>query len=140
MRKRELAGKAHGWFRTWFGKVWKVRGGGLYACGYAITFVILEIQTIFGDIAEADGPVDFVQNQAFEMVFRFLGESLQNMIFAFMWPVPVVQFNPPAGAIALGIAYFLFPMTLKKPIERWLFPDMEETLHAGAENEARKHK
>lgn len=126
MKPQQLADQAHGWFRTWFGKVWKVRGGGLYACGYAITFAVLEVKTIFGDIAEAEGPIDFVKEQAFEMAFRFLGETLQNMISAFMWPVPVVQFNPPVGVIALGIAFFLFPMTLKKPIERWLFGEEDD--------------
>ena len=126
MKPQRLADQAHGWFRTWFGKVWKIRGGGLYACGYAITFAALEIKTIFGDIADAEGPVDFVKEQALEMAFRFLGETLQNMIYAFMWPVPVVQFSPPVGAIALGIAFFLFPITLKKPIEHWLFGEDDD--------------
>lgn len=123
MRAERLAGRVSGWFRTWFAKVWKVRGGGLYACGYAITFVVLEIRSLFGDIADADGPVQFVQEQAFEFVFRFLGESLANMIEAFLWPLRVLQFSPPYGAIALGLAFVLFPITLKKPIERWLFGD-----------------
>jgi hypothetical protein len=127
VKPQHLADRAHGWFRTWFGKVWKVRGGGLYACGYAITFAILEIKTIFGDVVEADGPIDFVKEQAFEMMFRFLGETLQNMISAFMWPVWFVQFNPPIGAIALGVAFFLFPVTLKKPIEHWLFGENDDS-------------
>ena len=123
MKPQHLADRAHGWFRTWFGKVWKVRGGGLYACGYAITFAVLEVKSIFGDIAEADGPVDFVEHQALEMVFRFLGDSLRNMIEAFIWPVHVLEISPPYGAVALGLAFILFPVTLKKPIERWLFGD-----------------
>jgi len=27
---------SHGWFRTWFRKVWKIRGGGLYALGFIV--------------------------------------------------------------------------------------------------------
>jgi hypothetical protein len=40
-----------------------------------------------------------------------------------MWPVYVAILWPPAGAIALGLAFVLFPRYLKKPIERWLFHD-----------------
>ena len=37
-------------FRTWFRKVWKVRGGGLYAVGFAATFVYLEITSLADDV------------------------------------------------------------------------------------------
>lgn len=116
-----LPGKAHGWFRTWFGKVWKVRGGGLYAVGYALTFAYLEVRAIISELAEADGVVDFFTNQLFEFFFRFLSETMLNIVQAFIWPAHVVQIAQPYGAIALGIAFVLFPYTLKKPIERWLF-------------------
>lgn len=115
-----LPGKAHGWFRTWFAKVWKIRGGGLYACGYAVTFLVLEIRSLAGDVFEADGIVDFFTEQIFETLFRFLGESLANMISAFMWPIYLVQLNPPWGAIGLGLAFAIFDLVLRKPIERWL--------------------
>jgi hypothetical protein len=29
INSKDVADKAHGWFRTWFAKVWHVRGGGL---------------------------------------------------------------------------------------------------------------
>ena len=45
-----LLEKSHGWFRTWFRKVWEVRGGGLYACGFAVTFVIFEIGSLADDV------------------------------------------------------------------------------------------
>ena len=119
-RPETLPGKAHGWLRTWFAKVWQIRGGGLYACGYAVTFLVLEIRSLAGDVFEADGIVDFFAEQIVETLFRFLGESLSNMISAFMWPVYLVQLNPPWGAIALGLAFLLFDLVLRKPIERWL--------------------
>jgi len=115
-----LPGKARGWFRTWFAKVWKIRGGGLYACGYAVTFIVLEIRSLAGDVFEADGFVDFFTEQIVETLFRFLGESLSNMINAFLWPVQVISYRPPVGAIGLGLAFLLFDMVLRKPIERWL--------------------
>ncbi len=115
-----LPGKAHSWLRRWFAKIWKVRGGGLYACGYAVTFLVLEIRSLAGDIFEADGLVDFFTEQLVESLFRFLGESLSNMISAFLWPVYLVQWNPPWGAIGLGLAFAVFDLILRKPIERWL--------------------
>ena len=118
-----LPGKAHGWFRTWFGKVWKVRGGGLYAVGYALTFAYLEVRAIVSEIAEAEGVVDFFTGQIVEFLFRFLSETLVNMIQAFIWPVFVIQAWQPFGLIALVLAFILFPIWLKRPIERWLFGD-----------------
>ncbi|MBT8086600.1 MAG: hypothetical protein KJO46_01135 [Gammaproteobacteria bacterium] len=130
-----LPGKAHGWFRTWFGKVWKVRGGGLYAVGYALTFVLLEVRAIFQELAEADGVVDFFTNQIIEFVFRFLSESLVNMISAFLWPVYLIELWQPYGLILLAALFVLFPIVLKKPIERWLFgSEAADELGYGDEN------
>lgn len=112
-------------FRLWFAKVWKVRGGGLYAVGWAGTFLYLEVTTILGEIVEADGVIDFFTGQLFEFVFRFLGESFMNMGLAFGWPVYIAQWNPPFGAIALGIAFVLFPKYAKPHISKWLFPNGE---------------
>jgi len=111
------------WYRRWLAKVWHTRGGGLYAVGYAITFVYLEARTILSELFEAEGIVDFLSNQLFELIFRFLGESLMNMVQAFMWPVEIVQFWPPFGAIALGLAFLAFDKYLRKPVERWLLDD-----------------
>ena len=124
-RPGALPARAHGWFRTWFAKIWKIRGGGLYACGYAATFLVLEIRSLAGDVFEADGIVDFFTEQLFETLFRFVGESLSNMISAFMWPLYLVQWKSPWGAIGLGVAFGLFDLVLRKPIERWLTVDTE---------------
>ena len=117
--------QAQSWFRRWFAKVWKVRGGGLYAVGWAVTFAYLEVTTLIGEIFEATGVVDFFTNQLVEFLFRFVGDSLRNMITAFMWPAEIVQWNPPIGAIILGVAFMLFPVTIKPYITAWLFPDGE---------------
>ena len=42
-----------------------------------------------------------------------------------MWPVYIVQWQPPFGAIGLGVAYMLFAKYFKKPITDWLFPETE---------------
>lgn len=118
-----LPGKAHGWFRTWFAKVWKVRGGGLYAVGYAVTFAYLEVSTIIGEISESEGVAEFFREQLLEFMLRFMSDSLVNLVKALMWPAYIAQLAPPFGAIGLGIAFVVFAKLLKKPIERWLFGD-----------------
>jgi hypothetical protein len=120
-----MINEAEGWFRRWFAKVWKVRGGGLYAVGWAVTFAYLEVTTLLGEIFEAEGVVEFFTSQLVEFLFRFIGDSLTNMISAFMWPVDIVQWRPPIGAIILGAAFMLFPITIKPYITAWLFPDGE---------------
>ena len=117
--------KAQAWFRRWFTKVWKVRGGGLYACGYAITFVVLEVTTVIGELAESTSIGNFLSEQLIEFVFRFASESMVNLLMALMWPVFVVQWQPPFGAIGLGLAYLAFAKYLKKPISDWLLPETE---------------
>ena len=120
-----MINQAEGWFRRWFAKVWKVRGGGLYAVGWAVTFAYLEVTTLLGEIFEAEGVVEFFTSQLVEFLFRFIGDSLTNMISAFIWPVEIVQWRPPVGAIILGAAFMLFPVTIKPYITAWLFPDGE---------------
>jgi hypothetical protein len=113
-----LIDKSHGWFRTWFRKVWKVRGGGLYACGFAITFIVLELGSLSDDVL---GIGALFTGQAIEFIVGFMIDSFKNTMYSFVWPVFVVQYAPPWGAIALGIAFFGFSTYLKPQIERWLF-------------------
>jgi len=126
-----LLDKAKSWFRLWFAKVWRLRGGGLYAVGWAATFVYLEVTTVLGEIAGADGVVDFFTNQIIEFLFRFMSDSIANMIQAFMWPVFIVSWQPPIGAIALGVAFVVFPTYIKPHITAWLFPDGEGDRETG---------
>ncbi len=105
--------------------IWDARGGGLYACGYVLTFIWLEIKMLVGDVLEANSIGDFFGAQIFEMFFRYLGDSFANMIYAFMWPVYVIEIAPPWGAIAFGIAYLAFDRLFKESIEAWLFRDGE---------------
>ncbi len=119
-----LPEKSHGWFRNWFRKVWKVRGGGLYALGFAVTFVVFEIGSLGDDLL---GLGSLFNGQAIEFIIQFFIESFTNTLKAFMWPVYVVQLAPPWGAIGLGLAFVGFTRFLKSPIERWLFGDAPET-------------
>ena len=117
---RVLPEKSHGWFRDWFRKVWKVRGGGLYACGFAVSFIIFEVGSLGDDLAEIGR---LFNGQAFNFVIQFVIDSFKNTFKALMWPVYVVSLASPWGAIALGVAFVVFTKFLKTPISRWLFPD-----------------
>ena len=117
-----LVDKGHSVFREWFRKVWQVRGGGLYACGFAATFIILEIGSLGEDLADlgsflAGGFIATI----IAFVVDFLIHSFMNTVYALIWPVWVVQWAPPWGAIGLGLAYLGFANYLKKPITDWLF-------------------
>lgn len=117
---RVLPEKSHGWFRDWFRKVWKVRGGGLYALGFALSFVYFEVGSLGDDILGIGG---LFNGQAVDFVVQFFIDSFKNTLKAFVWPVYAVQLAPPWGAIGLGVAFVVFTKFLKAPIERWLFPD-----------------
>jgi len=104
-----------------FRKVWNARGGGLYACGFFVTFVYLEVRMFFVDIVEADSVGGYVTEQAVEIFFKYLGESLANTIAAFLWPLTLLQYRPPVGLIVLAAMYAVFSTLIKKPLEHWLF-------------------
>lgn len=95
-----------------------MRGGGLYACGFAITFVILEVGSIAEDVREFGRVFD---GELIPFVVNIVVDSFKNTGLSFAWPVYIVRIAPPYGAIGLGLAFWLFPITLKKPIENWLF-------------------
>lgn len=124
---REFPGAVQGVLRRSFRAVWKARGGGLYACGYVLTFVALEVRSIFDDILNAESLGGFFGEQLFEMFFRFLGESIQNMVYAFIWPVWFIQYDRPWGFVVLIVMFVVFSNFLKAPLERWLFKDAEAT-------------
>jgi hypothetical protein len=112
-----LVQQSHGWLRNWFRKIWDVRGGGLYAVGFALTFLYLEVLDLADDVMGIGALLD---GQIIAFVVDFFVDSLHNTIAAFIWPVGIVQWVPPFGAIALGVAFWLFPTYVKPHIEAWL--------------------
>ena len=121
-----LPDKAHGWFRAWFRKVWDVRGGGLYAVGFAASFLFFEIrEALVEDIPQFAAMDNIFSSELIGFGIEFIVDSMINFVRALMWPVYVVQWWPPVGVIALVAAFVLFPRTLKAPIERWLFRDVD---------------
>ena len=119
---RELPGRAHGWFRNWFRRIWDMRGGGLYACGFAAAFLFLEVREfVLEDVAQFLSLNSYIGGELFGFVIQFFIDTGINFVKALMWPVFLVTLWPPVGAIALAIAFALFPHFVKPHIERWLF-------------------
>ncbi len=100
-----------------------MRGGGLYACGFALTFLWLEAGSFIEDFKQIHL---LFEGEVVDFILNFIIDSFQNTIAAFAWPVNVVQFAQPYGAIGLGIAFWLFPIYVKKHIDDWLFDEEEE--------------
>lgn len=109
--------------RPWFRKVWKARGGGLYAFGFVLTFLYLETSMMISEIMAATGFVAFFTEQLAGLPLRFLGESFGNLIAAFLWPLALVELSPPLGLAILAAIYLLFTYLIKEPLEKWLFHD-----------------
>jgi hypothetical protein len=115
------------WHRRWLAKIWLAYGGGLYAVGYATTFLYLEARSIIDGIAGSSGLADFLTSEIFEYFFRFLGDSISNMVQAFIWFVPVLSYRSPLGIILLGIGFWLFDIYLRKPVGDRLLREQPET-------------
>ncbi len=107
--------------------VWNARGGGLYACGFVVTFVWLELTTLIDEFSASDGIAGFFSGQLIQFLLRFTVDSLMNTVNALIWPVHVIGFSPPWGFAILGAMYLLFTYVLKKPLEDWLFHDGDTT-------------
>jgi hypothetical protein len=121
-----LPDKAHGWFRSWFRKVWELRGGGLYAVGFAVAFLFFEIrEAVVEDIPQFVAMNNILSSELIGFGIQFVVDTMVNFVRALLWPMYVVMLWPPAGAIGLAVAFVLFPRYLKRPIERWLFQDAD---------------
>ena len=116
---------AQDYARNWFHKVWDVRGGGLYAVGYILTFLYFEIRSVGADIVDFFG-TDLLSSELFGFLIGIVVDSFTNMVKALMWPVYIIQINPMYGGIALGLAFYIFPKYLKKPLEKKLFGEERE--------------
>jgi hypothetical protein len=122
-RPRELPSHAGGLFRRWFRNVWSVRGGGLYAVGFAAAFLYLETVDIVFDDVPTLFSMNILSADLVGFIVSFFIDTFLNMLSALAWPVFVVAFAPPWGAIALAVAFVAFNYFLKKPVERWLDDD-----------------
>lgn len=115
-----LLDKPQGKFIAWLRKVWLVRGGGLYAFGFACTFVLLELRSLADDVL---GIGSLFNGQAAEFIVQFFIDSISNTLRSFVWPVYILKIAPPWGALLLALAFVAFARWCRAPIEHRLFPD-----------------
>ena len=125
---REVPQKVGGLVGKSFRKMYVARGGGFYACGFVITFVLLEAQTLAEDLFSSSSISDFIGEQLLQWIFRFALDSLVNTIQALIWPVHVISWIPPVGVLIFAAGYVVFGRYIKEPLGVWLFGEqaMEE--------------
>lgn len=94
----------------------------MYALGFVVSFLYFEIGSLKEDVAQIGG---LFNGGAIAFLIEFFIDSFTNTVRALGWPIYVVSFAPPWGAIGLGVAFAGFTTFLKPPITRWMFPDGE---------------
>ena len=127
---RDVPQKVGGMFGKSVRDMYRARGGGFYACGFVISFLLLEARTLADDLFSSSGVGDFISGQLFEWVLRFALDSLGNTIQALIWPVTVIAWSPPFGIAGLAVGYIVFRQYIKEPLGLWLFGE-EDTSESG---------
>ncbi len=119
-RPRELPRHAEGMFRRWFRQVWSVRGGGLYATGFALTFLYIEIVDIVTDDIPTLFSINLLSGELVGFIIEFFIDTFLNFVEALIWPIEVIAFAPPWGVVGLVVAWFVFDRFLTSRIEEWM--------------------
>ena len=88
--------------------LWSSRGGGFYGLGYVITFIVLEVRTLFSDVATSDTIVGFIGQEVTQVFFRMAFESLLNSFLAFLWPLLVLQALSNWGIVVLVLGWWSY--------------------------------
>lgn len=100
--------------------LWRTRGGGLYGLGYVITFVILEVRALFGDIVEATNVTGAFAAEMLAWLFRFGVDSFLNVGLAFAWPAFVIDGLGGWGIVVVVGAFIGFERLARPWVERQL--------------------
>ena len=87
--------------------------------GYVVSYFVLEIRMLVGDLQETGGVVDFMTEQ----VFGFFVESFINAFVALAWPFLLVAEYELWGVGLLIAGYFVFERLIKPSLVRWFPPD-----------------
>jgi hypothetical protein len=104
-------------------RIWRARGGGFYGLGYLVTFIVMEVRLVGGEVMASESVVDFVASQAGERVLRLGIDSFVNSILAFAWPAFVLDRFQLWGLVALAVGYLAFEKVLKPRLEA-TFPEL----------------
>ncbi|MCR9277317.1 MAG: hypothetical protein NXH85_05040 [Pseudomonadaceae bacterium] len=120
--------------RRGFVRLWRLRGGGFYGLGWIICFFWLQLQTLRGDVEEAQGVADFASDWLVEKLLTFGFETFMNMGLAFAWPGFLIQWLGGPGIVLL-VAGFIVVDRLARPRILALFPELTEQLDAQSQEQ-----
>lgn len=123
---RAFPGAAQRTFKRFVRGLWEARGGGMYACGFVVTFLWLEAATLVNEVATSGSFASFLSEEIRDFILRFTVQSLENTILAFIWPAWFIMQSPILGAASLAALWLVFPRFIKPTVTRWLFDDDEE--------------
>lgn len=117
--------------------LWVRHGAGFYGLGWVITFIVLEVQLITGELAESAGVADFVSSQLLEYLLRLGFMSFVNGLLASIWPLYVLQWLSGWGILVLVLGYYGFEKLLR-PLVESSYPELREAREAAAAKKAAK--
>jgi NhaP-type Na+/H+ or K+/H+ antiporter len=109
--------------RRWLVRLWASKGGGYYGLGYVVTFVVLEVKSLAGDMTSVAG----IESQAVQYILRFSIDSFLNILFALLWPIRVLEWLGGWGLLVLAAGYAAFDFAIRPVVEAWL-PDVKEAV------------
>lgn len=97
--------------------IWQARGGGLYGLGYVITFVANEVPRVISSFSEIIESAESVLGAVLEWLLRFGADTFESMLYAFIWPVFVLQSLGGWGIALLVGAFIVFEKLLRPLVE-----------------------
>ena len=104
--------------------LWLSRGGGLYGLGYVLTFLAREVPDAIANFTEVVSGSASVAGAIFEWLVRFGSDTLMNMLWAFLWPVQLIEWLGGWG-IAMLLAAFLAFEKLLRPMVESVVPELK---------------
>jgi len=99
------------------------RGGGLYALGYVVTFVLLELLEIPELIADVAGLFlgdGSLPGSVIALGIEFLVDTWRNIGLAFAWPALLIRSLGWVGVALVAVGFATFNRFLRPIVERFV--------------------
>ncbi|MFT7652131.1 MAG: putative membrane protein YeaQ/YmgE (transglycosylase-associated protein family) [Limisphaerales bacterium] len=129
---------AREYFPRIFLTAWRSRGGGWYGIGYLVTFLYLEISMTVSELMETTSSTGFIALQVAELIGRWFGESLMNMVQAFLWPARLIELVGGIAGIVILIGIHLAFEYFVRPLAETRFPELAVDREKRAEKKNKK--
>ena len=89
----------------------------MYGLGYVITFVANEVPRVISSFSEIIESAESVLGAVLEWLLRFGADTFESMLYAFIWPVFVLQSLGGWGIALLVGAFIVFEKLLRPLVE-----------------------